>query len=103
MNRGLLYAVATGAVVGALAWIDPIFIPLVLLGPLFTGALAGWRGWPLLRWVALAWALGGLVMTVSDWIVNEEDVAFHLALTVVMPALAAVAWYAGRFAGRRRG
>ncbi|HZR96487.1 MAG TPA: hypothetical protein VFA56_12385 [Gaiellaceae bacterium] len=31
-------------------------------------------------------------MILSDWLVNHEDVAFHAALTVVMPALAAATW-----------
>src|SRR5581483_71588 len=36
MWKPLTYAVGAGAVIGALAWIDPIFIPLVLAGPIVT-------------------------------------------------------------------
>jgi hypothetical protein len=102
VSRGLAYAVAGAAVVAALAWIDPLFVPLVLLGPPLSGGIAGWFGAPL-RWVAAGWALAGLLMTVGDYIANQEDVVFHLALAVIMAALAAGAWYAGRFAGRRWG
>jgi hypothetical protein len=72
----------------------------VLLGPTLSGGTAGWFGAPL-RWVAAAWAGAGLLMAVSDLIVNQEDVVFHLALAVIMAGLATAAWYAGRFAGRR--
>ena len=36
----LVVAIAVGQVVGLLGYIDPLFIPLVLAGPLVTGAVA---------------------------------------------------------------
>lgn len=91
MERPLAIAVSAGLVIGALAWIDPLFIPLVLAGPLVTGALAGSRG-TAFRWVALAWVVGGVSMLVSDWVLNDEDQAFHAVLTAVMVALAGVGY-----------
>lgn len=91
MERLPALAVVAGLVIGALAWIDPLFIPLVLAGPLVTGALAGSRGVPF-RWVALAWAVGGISMLLSDWAVHDEDQLFHAVLTAVMVALAGLGY-----------
>lgn len=96
-----MYVLVGGAIVGALAWIDPIFLPLVLLGPVLHGAVEGARGAPW-RWVAGVWALGGLVMVVSGYVVNQEDVVFHLALTVLMAVLAAGAWFGAGLVESRR-
>jgi hypothetical protein len=85
-------AVALGAIVSALFWIDPIFVPLALLGPLLFGGFAGARRLPW-RWPATVAVVAGLGAVVSDWIVNHEDVAFHLILTVLMLALALLAWW----------
>ncbi|MDX6386505.1 MAG: hypothetical protein QOD85_307 [Gaiellaceae bacterium] len=100
-RKSLSYTLLGGVVIGALAWIDPIFIPLVLLGPLVTGFVCGWRVVPL-RYLAGAWAIGGISMLVSDQIANHEDKAFHAVLTLVMVGLACAAWAAGRFSARRR-
>jgi hypothetical protein len=96
MPRPSLLAVLAGLAIGAIAWIDPIFIPLVLAGPVVTGAVAASRG-AAFRWVALAWAIGGVSMLVSDWAVNDEDQVFHAVLTLIMVGLArggfgATAW-----------
>lgn len=88
MSKQLSYAVLAGLVIGALAWIDPLFIPLVLAGPIVTAAVAASRGVRLAP-VALAWAIAGVSMIISDWVLNHEDVAFHAVLTIFMPALAA--------------
>lgn len=101
MSRGAVYVLVGGAIIGALAWIDPIFLPLVLLGPIFHGAVEGVRGTPW-RLVAGVWALGGLVMVVSDYVGSQEDVVFHLVLTVLMSALAAGAWFGAGLVERRR-
>lgn len=34
----------------------------------------------------------GLGMTWSDWVINHEDVLFHLALTTIMPLLARIGY-----------
>ena len=82
-----LAAVLAGQVVAQLGWIDPLFLPLVLLGPVLTGAVAAARR---LRfaWIAALWISAGLNMVVLDWVISQEDVVFHLGLTVVMTALA---------------
>jgi hypothetical protein len=95
VNRRLAPWVVAGLVISALFWIDPLFIPLALLGPIVTGALAAWAGRGL-RLVALMWAVAGIGALVSDFVINQEDVVFHLVLTVVMVGLAAGAWAAVR-------
>jgi hypothetical protein len=86
-----LVAVAAGLVVTALFWIDALFVPLALLGPPLSGAVAGWRRLPLPP-ICVAWLVAGLGAAISDEVVNHEDLAFHLVLTVVMVGLAAGAW-----------
>lgn len=90
----LVGAVVAGQLVGLLAQVDLLFIPLVLVVPAVTGVLAA--GWfPL--WVpCLGWVSVGLHLTVLDWLVVREDSAFPLALTVVMTALTAVGWWLAR-------
>jgi len=83
----LVVAIAVGQVVGLLGYIDPLFIPLVLAGPLVTGAVAAARGISMSLVVAV-WVSAGLNMTVMDWVLLREDVVFHLVLTVVMSLLA---------------
>jgi hypothetical protein len=81
--------------IGALAWIDPLFIPLVTLGPLVSGLVAGAYGVDS-RTVALVWFLGGMLMLVSDLAINHEDVAFHAAVAVITAAIGAGAAWLGR-------
>lgn len=83
----LVVAIAVGQVVGLLGYIDPLFIPLVLAGPLVTGAVAAARGISMSLVIAV-WVSAGLNMTVMDWALFREDVGFHLVLTVVMSLLA---------------
>jgi hypothetical protein len=74
--------------IGALAWLDPLFIPLITLGPLVSGLIAGaYRVRP--RLVAIPWVCGGLLMLVSDLVINHEDVAFHAVVAVFTALLAA--------------
>jgi hypothetical protein len=100
-QRGWVTAVLLGLIVTALFWIDPLFIPLALLGPLVVGAVAGARGEQWL-WVAVVWIVAGVGAVVSDYVVNEEDVGFHIVLTVIMVALASAAWWVARAATGRR-
>jgi hypothetical protein len=67
-------------VIAGLYWIDPLFVPLALLGPIVTGIIAGRRG--VGRQVALAWLGAGLIALVSDWAIHNEDQVFHLALSL---------------------
>jgi hypothetical protein len=98
-TKPLASAVVLGLVLTALFWIDPLFIPLVLLGPPLTGAIAARRGMPL-AWIATAWLVAGLGAIVSDYVVNQEDVVFHVVLTVFVVGLAAAAWALARRFGR---
>jgi hypothetical protein len=92
MTRRLwLTAVVLGLVVSALFWIDPIFIPLALAGPLVWGAFAGAQELPSL-WPLAVSAVAGLGALISDYVINQEDVLFHLALTFTMCALTWSAW-----------
>ena len=101
MSKPLIVSLAAGLLIGALAWIDPLFVPLALAGPIVSGVLCAARSVPY-RWLATAWATGGLVMLVSDWIVNNEDQVFHVVVTAVMVALAGIGWGIGHAVQRRR-
>ena len=102
MRKPLIIAVIAGAVIGALAWVDPIFVPLVLAGPPISGALAAGKGIAF-RWVATAWVVAGISMLVSDWVLNTEDRVFHVAITAIMVTLAAIGWGTVRVVRRRAG
>ncbi len=101
LTSHLGYALVLGQLVAQLGWIDPLFIPLVVAAPPLSGAvLASYRvGYP---WVAVLWASTGLGMAWTDWVVNHEDVLFHLVLAVVMPLLAGLGWGVVRLSQRRR-
>ena len=62
---------------------------IVLLGPLLTGLVMRLRGWPW-RLGAAAWALNGLAMLTYDWVLNNEDQAYHAVLTIMMATLVAL-------------
>lgn len=100
LTTNLVLAAVLGQLVAQLGWIDALFIPLVLAGPPVTGAILASRRVSY-AWVAVLWASTGLGMAWSDWIVNHEDVAFHLALAVIMPFLAGVGWGVVRVTRRR--
>jgi hypothetical protein len=97
----LTAAAAVGQLVGLLGWIDMLFIPLVLLGPVITGAVAAARrtSYP---WTAVLWCSAGISMLWTDWVVNHEDVVFHLALSVIMPLLAGLGFGVVRLGSRFR-
>lgn len=90
-TTNLGYAAVLGQSVGALGWIGPLFIPLVLAGPPVSGAILASRG-VTYRWIAALWASAGLALLWSDWLINQEDVLFHLALAAIMPLLAGIGW-----------
>jgi hypothetical protein len=37
----------------------------------------------------------------TDWLINREDVLFHLALSLIMPLLAGIGWGVVRLTPRR--
>ena len=100
LTSKLLYAALLGQLVAQLGWIDPLFIPLVLAGPPLTGAFLASRG-VRYAWTAVLWASAGVGMAWSDWVINQSDVVFHLALAVLMPLLACIGWGAVRLNHRR--
>ena len=103
MNKLLTLTAAAflGQLVGLLGYVDPLFLPLVVVGPLVTGAVCASRG---IRaaWPAVLWASAGLNMLWMDWVLAQEDVAFHAALSVVMALLALAGWGVVRLATRSR-
>lgn len=102
MSKQLSYAVVAGVVVAQLGWIDPLFVPLVIVAPIVTGAVAASRGMRLVP-IAVGWAAVGITMLVEDWVINHEDRLFHLVLTVIMVGLVSAAWWVTSLvAGRRR-
>lgn len=102
LTSSLVAAAVLGQLVGTLGWIDPLFVPLALLGPVFTGAVAAARR-VAYAWIAVLWCSAGINMAWTDWVVNREDVVFHLALAVVMPLLAGLGYLPVRLAVTRRG
>ena len=101
LTSNLIAAAVLGQLVGLLGWIDPLFIPLVLVAPLVTGAIAAARGVSH-AWIAVLWRSAGLNMLWTDWVVNKEDVAFHLAVSVIIPLLAGVGFGVVALAARLR-
>ena len=97
----LWVAFVLGQLVGLLGWVDALFIPLVLLGPLVVGAVAAAKGLPV-TWPAVLWLSAGLNMLWTDWVVNREDVVFHVGVAVVTALLAAAAWAVTSLVARRR-
>jgi hypothetical protein len=98
--------VVLGLVVGGLlivptALLDSLFFPIVLAGPLITGAVAASVGLSRLPLGAF-WVGYGVTMLVADWVINQEDRIFHLVLTVVMELLALAGYGVVRLMGRSR-
>jgi uncharacterized membrane protein YeiB len=97
-QRLWLTAVVLGLIVAALFWVGPIFIPLAFIGPLVWGGFAGSQKLPW-QWPLTVSLVAGLGVLVTDFVINQEDVVFHLALTFTLCALAWSAWsIARRFA-----
>jgi hypothetical protein len=101
MTKQTNIIVVASLAIGALAWVDPLFIPLVTLGPLLSGLVAGsYRVRP--RIVAIPWFCGGVLMLVSDLLINHEDVAFHAVIAVFTALIAAGAVALARRVRRSR-
>ena len=93
-------AVVVAAVaIWALNFIPPfdneLWLPTLLVGPLLTGVVMRLGGWPW-RLGAASWALTAVISLFWDWILFDEDKAFHLGLIVVLPALVALGAALGR-------
>jgi hypothetical protein len=88
MSKQTNTIVVSSLAIGALAWADPLFIPLVTLGPLFSGLVTGAYG-VRPRIVAIPWFCAGLLMLVSDQLIYQEDVAFHAGIAVFTALIAA--------------
>lgn len=96
----LWVAVVLGQLVGLLGWVDWLLFPLILAGPVVIGAVAAVRGLPVL-WPAVLWLSAGLNMVWTDWLVNREDVVFHLAVAVFTALLASASWGVATLLARR--
>jgi hypothetical protein len=68
---------------------DEWFFAIVLLGPIATGIMVGLRHGDT-GLAAATWVTSGLVWLMLDWIINQEDVAFHAVLALVMAGLVAL-------------
>jgi hypothetical protein len=68
---------------------DEWFFAIALLGPIATGLVVSVRRGDTYL-AATTWATCGLLWLVLDWIINQEDVAFHAVLAAVMAALVAL-------------
>lgn len=95
----LIIAAVLGQFVGLLGWLDPLFIPLVLAGPLVSGAYAATKRLPAV-WPAVLWLSAGVNMLWTDWVVNREDVLFHVVVAGVMVVLTLIGWGGVRMATR---
>jgi hypothetical protein len=102
-GRQALFVVLGGAALFALNFgpIDAVLFPIVIFGPLLTGLVMELRGWPW-KLGAAAWATMGVISLVYDWILYNEDEAFHVALTIWMAAVVALGAMVGRLIRRRR-
>jgi hypothetical protein len=74
---------------------DEGFFAIALIGPIGTGIVVGlMRGDKKLA--AATWAATGVFWLVLDWIIHQEDVAFHAVLALVMAGLVALGAGFGR-------
>jgi hypothetical protein len=83
---GTLAVIAVGTLVEVGPGQDVSWPLFMLGGPLLTGLVLG----PRWRIGAAAWFAAGLVALVGDWIVNHEDVLFHIVVALLFVALVAV-------------
>src|SRR3954453_7846211 len=90
--KALVIALVAGQVGGLLGWGGPLFVPLILLGPPLTGAAVAWQRGP--AWCApVLWASAGLCMLWTDWLVNRENLVFHLGVAGLAGGLGRTAWF----------
>ncbi len=98
-SRTAAFVVVAALAIWALHFIPPfdneLWLPTLLLGPVLTGLVMWLRGWPW-RLGAVSWALTAVISLFWDWILFNEDKAFHVGLAVLLPALVALGAALGR-------
>lgn len=102
--RDAAFVVVGAIAIFALNFIPPFdnaLPPIVLFGPLLTGIVMRLRSWPW-KLGAASWALMGVISLVWDWVLYDEDKAFHVVLTIMVAALVAVGAAIGRLIASRR-
>lgn len=101
MNRTHIIIAVAAVTLAALFWVDPLYLPLVALGPIVTGLVAGARGvdW---RAAAAPWVIAALITLLIDLGVRGEDVAFHAAAAVFVGLSVALGTLPGALLRRRR-
>ena len=94
MNQRTVLVVAALAIAAG-AWLDPLYLPLITLGPVLSGLAAGAGGIPP-RLVALTWFGAGVLVLLADLAINQEDAAFHAVVAVITAAVGAAFAARGR-------
>ncbi len=94
---GALAVIAAGTLVEIGPGQDVSYPLFMLGGPLLTGLVLG------LRWRigAAAWFTAGMFALVTDWIVNHEDVLFHVVVVLFFVGLVALGGVMRRLAAPR--
>ena len=91
-HKRLAIGLAGAAAINAIVFSplgDEGFLAIALFGPIASGIVVGlMRGDT--RLAAATWAGTGLFWLVVDWIINQEDIAFHAMLALVMACLVAL-------------
>ncbi len=105
--RGVLVVLAVGWLLWAAEPVlfslpELLFFPIALFGPLLTGIALRYLNRPWV-WAAAPWVAAALFHLGWDWVVANEDQAFHLVLAILMAVLAALGAAIGRIAFRRSG
>ena len=91
-HKRLAIGLAGAAAINAIVFSplgDEGFFAIALLGPIATGIVVGLMRADT-RLAAATWAATGLFWLALDWIINQEDVAFHGVLALVMAGLVAL-------------
>jgi hypothetical protein len=91
-HKRLAIGLAGAAAINAIVFSplgDEGFFAIALFGPIASGIVVGlMRGDT--RLAAATWAGTGVFWLVLDWIIHQEDVAFHAVLALVMACLVAL-------------
>lgn len=96
-RKGLHVTLAAAAII-ALVFSpagDQGFFAIVFAGPIVTGIAARLLEVPW-KLAAAPWAISGIFFFAYDGVINNEDMAFHAVLTLMMIALVALGGLIGR-------